>query len=149
VDFLKGTIPKYGYLAQEVESVLPYAVNKNTGYIPTIFETVKIEKDKVILQEKTTEYLATGMKLQFYDLENTPLFRQITEILDEKTFYINEYILSESIFLYGQEVDDYRSIDTDQINTLLLSALQETQNKIDKRNKRIHALRLFVDKNTK
>ena len=144
VDFLKGTIPKYGYLAQEVESVLPYTVNKNTGYIPNIFEMVIIEKNKIILKEKTTETLAIGTKLQLYNMENIPLFRQVVEIMDEKTFTVNESfsLERESIFLYGQEVEDYRSIDIDQMNTILLSALQETQIKIDNRQKRIDALRL-------
>jgi hypothetical protein len=145
VDFLKGTIPKYGYLAQEVESIIPYAVNKNTGYIPTIFEMVKIENNKIILQEKTTETLAIGTKLQFYDLENVPLFRQITEILDEKTFIVNESILDmDSIFLYGKEVDDYRSIDTDQLNTVLLSALQETQNIMENQDKKLDDLEKMI-----
>ena len=128
-----------------MESIIPYAVNKNTGYIPTIFEMVKIENNKIILQEKTTETLAIGTKLQFYDLENVPLFRQITEILDEKTFIVNESILDmDSIFLYGKEVDDYRSIDTDQLNTVLLSALQETQNIMENQDKKLDDLEKMI-----
>ena len=143
VDFLKGTIPKYGYLAQEVESVLPYTVNKNTGYIPNFFETVRIEKENnIILQEKTTETLAIGTKLQFYDMEDMVLFRQVVEIMDEKTFMVNESfsLERESIFLYGQEVEDYRSIDTDQMNTILLSAVQDTQNIMENLDKEIDDL---------
>jgi hypothetical protein len=147
VDFLKGTLPKYGYLAQEVEAVIPYAVNRNTGYIPNIFETVKIEKEnKITLNEKTTETLAIGTKLQFYDMDDLPLYRQVTEVVDEKTFIVNESLLSEmnTIFLYGQEVEDYRSIDTDQMNTILLSALQETQTIMENQDKKLDDLEKII-----
>ena len=145
VDFMKGTIPKYGYLAQEVETVLPCAVNKHMGYIPNIFETVKIEKNKITLNEKTTETLGIGTKLQFYDIHDMVLYRQVVEVMDEKSFMVNEGFLGEfeldSIFLYGQEVTDYRLIDTDQMNTMLLSAIQETQTILEEQQKIIDDLR--------
>ena len=145
VDFMKGTIPKYGYLAQEVETVLPCAVNKHMGYIPNIFETVKIEKNKITLNEKTTETLGIGTKLQFYDIHDMVLYRQVVEVMDEKSFMVNEGFLGEfeldGIFLYGQEVTDYRSVDTDQMNTIILSAIQEIQKKMEKQKKEIRELR--------
>ena len=70
--------------------------------------------------------------------------------MDEKTFMINEPFLEDvnTIFLYGQEVKDYRSIDTDQINVMMLSAFQEIQKKLDKQEKEINDLYLSQSKYT-
>jgi hypothetical protein len=48
---------------------------------------------------------------------------------------------TDTLFLYGQEVNDYLSIDMDQINTILLSALQECNNKIEKHKNRFENLK--------
>ena len=141
---MKGTVSKYGYLAQEVENVLPYVVHKNQAYIPNFFENIHIENQhKIILDEKTTESLAIGTNVQFYDIENEIHFRQVHEIVDEKTFIITEpFPLDQgTLFLYGQEVHDYRSIDTDQINTILLSALQGTDKTLEKQKDRLEKLK--------
>ena len=144
IDYMKGTVSKYGYLAQEVENVLPYVVHKNQAYIPNFFENIHIENQhKIILDEKTTESLAIGTNVQFYDIENEIHFRQVHEIVDEKTFIITEpFPLDQgTLFLYGQEVHDYRSIDTDQINTILLSALQGTDKTLEKQKDRLEKLK--------
>jgi len=144
VDFLKGTVSKYGYLAQEVEAVIPMVVKKNPAYIPNFFETVKIEDVNIHLNEKNTDSLAIGTKLQFYDIQNAIHVRQVQEIIDDKTFIIDE-ALSGTMFLYGQEVLDYRSIDTDQINTVLLSALNECNRHIENQENDILELKTEIE----
>ena len=78
------------------------------------------------------------------------VLREVLEIIDEQCFTVTEPFLEEinTLFLYGQEVNDYRSIDTDQIDIVLLSALQETNkiivvngNHIDKIKKNTDDLR--------
>ena len=147
VDFMKGGVSKYGYLAQEVEAVIPNVVNRNAAYIPNFFEIVEIEgQNKIGLKEKTTESLEIGTKLQFYDIHNNVLYREVGEIVDEKTFIISEPLLEiEPVFLYGQFVDDYRSIDNDQINTVLLSALQECSKKIERQEQKLDDLEKLLE----
>jgi hypothetical protein len=79
-------------------------------------------------------------------MNDLPLYRQVIEVVDEKTFIVNESLLSEmnTIFLYGQEVEDYRSIDTDQMNTILLSALQETNKIVAYQEKEIEDLEKII-----
>ena len=147
VDFLKGTVSKYGYLAQEVEAVIPMVVNKNPAYIPNFFEMVKIENEnptKIVLDTKTTGSLAIGTNLQFYDIQNAMHIRRVQEIIDDKTFIIDEALFG-TMFLYGQEVDDYRSIDTDQINTILLSALKECNGEIENQENDILELKMEIE----
>ena len=151
VDFFKGTVSKYGYLAQKVESVLPSVVNQNTSYIPNFFEIVKIENlTKIILDTKNTEPLEIGTKLKFYDIQNNIYLREVQEIINEKSFTVNTCFLEETdtLFLYGQEVNDYLSIDMDQINTILLSALQEFNNELEYRENEISTLKNKIEDTT-
>jgi len=144
VDGMKGNAAKYGYLAQDVETVLPNVVYKNLAYIPNFYEMVKIEESrKVILESKTTDSLAIGTKLQFYDIQNTAILREVASIIDATSFIVTESFPEgmDMLFLYGQEVEDFCSIDTDQINAVLLSALQETSKKIADREKKIVELK--------
>jgi hypothetical protein len=148
VDSMKGVVPKYGYLAQEVESVFPNLVYQNPAYIPNFYEIVKIEDSRrIILPTKNTESLAIGTKVQFYDIQNVVVLREVESIIDETSFTVSDAFLEgvETLFLYGQEVADYRSIDTDQINTVLLSALQETNKKIADQDKEIDGLKRTVE----
>jgi len=149
VDFMKGGVSKYGYLAQEVEAVIPNVVNRNPAYIPNFFEIVKMDSEnpnKIVLKEKTTESLAIGTKVQFYDIYDNIIYREVQEIVDEKTFMISEPLLEiDPLFLYGQLVDDYRSIDNDQINTVLLSALQECSKKIEKQEQKLDHLEKLLE----
>jgi hypothetical protein len=118
-------------------------VYTNPAYIPNFYEIVKIEDFyTILLNEKTTESLEIGTKIQFYDIHNKMVLREVQEIIDERSFTVTEPFLegNDTLFLYGQEVADYRSIDTDQINTVLLSALQETNKIIVNQNKKIDEL---------
>lgn len=148
VDFMKGKTAKYGYLAQDVETMLPNVVYTNPDYIPNFYEMVKIEeRQKIILESKTTESLAIGTKLKFYDIQNVEIWREVQSIIDERSFTVTESFQegTETLFLYGQEVADYRSIDTDQINAVLLSAFQETSKKIKDREKKIVELKRITE----
>ena len=148
IDYMKGSISKYGYLAQEVEAVLPNVVNQNSSYIPNFFEVVEINNQtKIILHEKNTESLTIGTKVQFYDIYNNILYREVQEIIDEKVFLVSEPFITdvETLFLYGQLVEDFRSIDTDQINTILLSALQACNKKIEKQERELDDLEKLLE----
>ena len=96
-----------------------------------------------MLNKKTTESLTIGTKVQFYDVNNNSFWREVVDIMDEKTFIVNEAILEvvDTVFLYGQEVEDYRSIDTDQMNVVMLSAFQEFQKRLENQEKEIEDLR--------
>jgi len=142
IDFTKGTISKYGYLAQDVETVFPTIVYMNSEYIPNFYEIVKINVEKIILQTKTTKLLTVGTKLKFYDIQNEAIFREVKEIIDTETFIVTEAFPeeTETLFLYGQEVPNFRSIDAKQITAILLSALQEINKIIVDQDKEIDEL---------
>jgi hypothetical protein len=139
IDPTQRTAKKYGFIAQEVESVLPTVINHSSDYIPNIFEMVQKDtsnKNKIRLTTKTTNLLelpkdkTQKIKLKFYDASNNEILREIQEIIDDKTILLSKPIIEDPLFLYGQEVSDFRSIENEQINTILLSAVQAQQKKI-------------------
>ena len=147
IDPMKRTAKKYGFIAQEVESVLPTVINHSSDYIPNFFVMVQKDtsnKNKIRLTTKTTNIfeLPTDktQKLKFYDASNNVILREIQEIIDDKTFLLSEPITEDPIFLYGQEVSDFRSIENEQINTILLSAVQAQQKKIESLESKIEFL---------
>jgi uncharacterized radical SAM superfamily Fe-S cluster-containing enzyme len=143
MDGMKGTFPKYGYLAQEVETVFPTMVYMNSEYIPNFYEMVRIDNQtKIILTTKTTETLGVGTKLKFYDLHNVAILREVQSMIDAKSFTVTEAFPEgmETLFFYGQEVADFRSIDAKQMTTVLLSALQETNKIIEEQDNEIDEL---------
>lgn len=144
VDFMKGTVPKYGYLAQDVEMVLPTIIYKNPSYIPNFYEIVRIEECQTIILTslKTTESFVIGTKLKFYDIKNVVIWRKVQSIIDERSFTVTEPFPegTDMLFLYGQEVGDLRSIDKDQITAVLLSAIQETNKRIVEQDREIDEL---------
>ena len=140
IDPTKRTTKKYGFIAQEVESVLPTVINHSSEYIPNIFELVQIDKTnktRIRLTTKTTNLFELSkdktqkIKLKFYDASNNEILREIQEILDDKTMILSKPIMEDPLFLYGQEVPDFRSIENEQINAVLLSAVQAQQTKIE------------------
>jgi hypothetical protein len=140
IDPTKRITKKYGFIAQEVESVLPTVINHSSEYIPNIFELVQIDKTnktRIRLTNKTTDIFELSkdktqkIKLKFYDASNNEILREIQEIIDDKTMILSKPITEDPLFLYGQEVPDFRSVEHEQINAVLLSAVQAQQTKIE------------------
>ena len=131
----------YGFIAQEVEEVLPKSTHKDSRFIPNIYELVNCETESMhgftkitFINEKTTKDLIEG----FDDLKFIQKFEnkihvegqdlniecKIVEILNENEFLIDTKIKSNKIFLYGQKINDFRSLDKNEIWALTTSALK-------------------------
>jgi uncharacterized coiled-coil protein SlyX len=116
-------------IAQEVEKVYPQVVSKHTDYIPNVYQVAsKVEKT------------ATGYLLTFADKHNISntaknlrillpegtQIAEITEIPSDNQVVIKSIDLkSDKAFVYGEEVNDFRTIDYEGLSTLNISATQE------------------------
>ena len=154
IDYItKGNNTKYGYIAQDVETYIPEAILYKTDYIPNIYELVDCLQTKITLINKTTNIFEKNsnnspIKLKFFDVSNNEIIREIREIIDDHNFIINETIVvpENKLFLYGQEVDDFRSIDNDQIQSILCSGIQELNKIIQEQQQKIEDLELHQEK---
>jgi hypothetical protein len=130
-----GAPPVYGFIAQEIENILPYAVNKMKMSIPSIYELADISGCIVSLKTKSTAIFnadingldASGnaIKIQFYDETNVELNRILVKIIDETTFIVDKPFLGDKIFVYGHEINDFMGLQKDAIFTITSAALQQ------------------------
>jgi hypothetical protein len=125
----KGAKEKLGFIAQEVEKVLPLAVSTTSEYIPNVYALASSfnydfnAKTLSIKLEKAHDFkLGDEIKI----VTSTSEFGKVTQIIDDNTFIINNIQNKpEGVFVFGKKVNDFRVVDYDHIFTLGISAIQQ------------------------
>lgn len=105
-------------IAQQVESVYPQAVSTIANVIPDIYTVAEMVEGFVALSTD----LEVGDKVRLVFEEETVL-AAVTEAA-EKGFKV-DLDRTENVFVYGREVDDFRTVDYEAISMLNVSATQE------------------------
>jgi hypothetical protein len=145
----RGPKPVYGFIAQEVKEVLEYASSLNKDTIPNIYETATFLVDTLTLAMNTADLsrdasgaLFARIRLKTYCGNNE--YVNILEMIDEHTIKVDkdltdwggqvdasgELIEANKIFVYGQEVDDFHTLNKDAIWTVATAALQEVDRQL-------------------
>jgi hypothetical protein len=122
-----GTKLQKGFIAQEVEEVIPEAVNQSTGFIPDIFALAgKITtQDKQILVEMSKAHgLKSGDKVRLISPDGQ-FEVEVLETPTENSFIVMLEQTPESLFVYGKQVEDFRAVDYDYIFSTGIGAIQE------------------------
>ena len=131
-----GSKPYKKVIAQQVESVYPQVVSKHVDFIPNVYQlTNKIEKT-------TTGYLLSfagnhniskdAKKLQVIMEDNSGKKEfAIVSIPSPNQVVINATDLkANKLFVYGEEVNDFRTVDYEGLTTLNISATQELSKQV-------------------
>ena len=132
----KGSEPTWGFVAQQVKNVLEYTVSTSKNFIPNIYELCEVVDEKTIrLNIKTTNNFTVASSLKAMSKNHSELFFTIKEILDDKTFSINEFIdrddiFENKLFIYGQEIDDFNNLDKNAIFTITTAALKQVDKEL-------------------
>jgi hypothetical protein len=133
-----GNKPFKKVIAQEVEKVYPQVVSKHTDFIPNVYQTVsKIEKTSngYLLHFHNDHHISDNAKklqLLFSD-KNGMQQCNIVSIPGNKEVIIEATDLkADKIFVYGEEVDDLRTVDYEGLTTLNISATQELSKQLKK-----------------
>ena len=121
--FEKGDNKTIGFIAQEVNSVLPMAVSIQTGIIPSVYKVISCEWTGNVMysQELGT---VSGVKYKFYvsNTENDEV-EKIVNGNDDNTFTFEQQWTN--VFCYGYEVEDFHVLDKNKLFALNFSATQE------------------------
>jgi len=118
-------------IAQEVEKVYPQVVSRHTDFIPNVYQLAsKIEKtaNGYLLSFTNKHSISnTAKKLQVLLTEGTGMQQfDIVSLPSEYQVIINATnINTAKVFVYGEQVDDFRTVDYEGLNTLNISATQE------------------------
>ena len=144
-------------IAQEVEKVYPQVVSKHKDFIPNVYQvTSKIE-------ETTTGYLFTfsnkhnignnaqklrmllpeGKGMEAFDIVSIPSDNKVIVKIGNGKY--------DKVFVYGEEVDDFRTVDYEGLTTLNISATQELSKLVKQQQAAIDVLgqelKLLKEKN--
>jgi len=127
----KGTV--YGFIAQDVREVLPYATNLTKLSAPfdrEKFVNATILEDGMVNLNGPCNDLEVGKMAYFYYESSTSTRDfEVTEIISPTQFRVrvgddaSEWI--GNTMLVGKEVNDFHGIDKDAIFTVATAALQE------------------------
>jgi hypothetical protein len=122
----------FGFIAQEIEPLLTNSVSRTTNFIPNIYDYAFISGGNTVKLENKTNLFdicnSLPMKIQIHDDHGKIIIRLVEEIIDEKTMKITEPIHiddNKRIFIFGQEVSDFRSLNYNSIFTMVTAAVKQ------------------------
>ncbi|MCW3091112.1 MAG: hypothetical protein JWP81_2181 [Ferruginibacter sp.] len=118
-------------IAQEVERVYPGVVSKHTDFIPNVYQSVsKVEKTSTgyLLHFDRDHHISSRAKkiqLLLSDKDAMQQFNIVTVPGKRDVIIGATDLTADKIFVYGEEVDDFRTVDYEGLTTLNISATQE------------------------
>ncbi|RFS16889.1 tail fiber domain-containing protein [Emticicia sp. C21] len=117
-------------IAQQVEKVYPQAVTQGTDVVPDIYvlaENVVYDKTNQTLKcsLRKSYDVKVGEKLQFIHPTAGKVKSEVIDV-SGNSFTVKDWQLpTDKIFVYGREVNDFRSVDYEALSMLGISAIQQ------------------------
>jgi hypothetical protein len=149
----RGTSNVYGFIAQEVANVLPYAVTISEGDIPNI-----LRNSNVSVVDNNTVELTLESSVEELSLSNTSVINIITD--KDKDLKCNVLSFSENnvitientdefsnvtnAFIKGEQVNDFHHLNKDAIWAVSTAALQEVDRQLQTEKAKVSTLETQV-----
>ena len=134
IDPSHGDKPVKKAIAQQLEEVYPQAVSKSTNCIPDIYLLADCNAGKIEI--KNNLKVGERIRLIFEDKE------EIASVISRGANSIQTNLdLSGKVFVYGRQVDDFRTVDYQAVAMLNVSATQALLRRIEALEKENQALK--------
>ncbi len=123
-----GATSKEGFIAQEIEEIIPTAVSKSQDFIPNIFSLVnEYSYDNstkiLVVSSDNLEGIVKGDIVKIIT-DKGPKEVTISSV-NENSISFSFESSPKSLFIYGKKVDDFRAVDYDQLFSIGIGAIQE------------------------
>lgn len=141
----------YGFIAQDINEIIPETVSKVNHYIPNIYQyATVINSNELLLTSNliTDNNIEINDKIRIITNENGEEIYKIMDIRNNSIIIdgnLNNEINSK-VFIYGTKVNDFQTISKDSIFTLNISATQELYKIIMKQQEEIEYLKSLIIK---
>ncbi len=128
---VNGDKPTFGFIAQQVDNVVENAVRIAKDFIPDVYDVATvIDGNLLTLQsaEKRFSNVSINARLKLYmdDAKNREVIVTVTNIIDDETIVIDQNLTQDKVFVYGQEVHDFKTINTNALLAITVAALRKT-----------------------
>jgi len=132
-------------IAQEVEKVYPQVVSEHSDFIPNVYQlTNKVQKTRdgfLLTFSKKHNISKDAKKLKLLSKESKAMEEvDIKSIPSDYQVLINGNINDSQLFVYGEEVNDFRTVDYEGLTTLNISATQELSKLVEVLYKKIEGM---------
>lgn len=123
-----------GFIAQEVEKVIPEAITKLTDFIPNIYavaDKVEFRKDgKAVITTKKPHELKANDVVRL--ITATKDDYKVEKVIDKHRFEVSGLSAkNDGVFVYGKKVDDFKVVNYDRIFTTGIGAIQELSKQVE------------------
>ena len=133
-----------GFIAQEVEQVIPEAVTRVPGVVPDVYAraealrydagtkalTISLQKPHGMVKDEVVSLVFEGKQEEF----------KVTAVPSATEFVVTTPSQPAKVFVYGRRVSDFRTVDYDRIFTTGISAMQEMARQNEALQKRVSEL---------
>ena len=138
---------EYGFIAQDVKSVLPYAVRTETDFVPNVYDVAEFTKidehaSMITLRNKTMEHIRVNDLIKLIDLKEQHIILTVSDInynyfvvdtdlttIVSKTSLtmqdIANGVKTNTVFVYGTQVSDLHILNKEAIYSVSIAAVQE------------------------
>lgn len=138
-----GDQSKQGFIAQQVEQVVPTAVKISKDFIPNVYSLAHefSFRDGLLTVKLTKKHgLKVGDEVKIIT-EKGELISNVALTNDSESFVCRIENEPTQVFVYGKKVDDFRAVDYDQIFSIGIGAIQELSKENDQLKAEVESLK--------
>lgn len=147
-----GDRPFKKVIAQQVEKVDPQLVSKQTGFIPNVYKVAShieaVDGGYRLRFDAPHGIARTAKKLELLpDGSNAFVEANILAVPSDREVIVKaEGWHAKRIFVYGEQVDDFRAVDYEGLSALNVSATQELSKRLGATQAQLDDLRARLDR---
>jgi len=132
----KGAGEVKGFIAQQVETVFPQAVSASVDAIPDILSkpaAIQVNGTEATLTMPAAHRLELGNRVRILQDGGGQMEYDVVRV-EGNAFTVKDWNAAftqpEKVFVYGKQVNDFRTVDYDKIHNLNVSATQELARRV-------------------